>query len=143
MFASVTVGSVPPFPYAAGPGSAPDDCGPTRRAFVNSGPWAIADAKKANISYDISPVPGFAGGKEAQPFVGVQAFYVAAKGKNKALAQEFVTNYVTKPELAVALYKAEPRPPALTAAFDQVKGEDPDLAAADSGGDAARILLSR
>jgi len=84
--------------------------------------------KKAGIKYDITPVPGFAGGKPAQPFLGVQTFYVAAKGKNKALAQEFVTNYVTTPDLAVALYQAEPRPPALTAAFDQVKGTDPDIA---------------
>ncbi|MEU8812967.1 maltose ABC transporter substrate-binding protein [Actinoplanes sp. NPDC048796] len=95
--------------------------------YLISGPWAITDVKKANIKYDISPVPGFAGGKPAQPFLGVQTFYVASKGKNKALAQEFVTNYVTTPELAVALYQAEPRPPALTAAFDQVKGGDPDL----------------
>ncbi|KAB1901023.1 maltose ABC transporter substrate-binding protein [Micromonospora tulbaghiae] len=109
-------------------------------AFLVSGPWAVADAKKANIAYDISPVPGFAGGKEAQPFVGVQAFYVAAKGKNKALAQEFVTNYVTKPELAVALYKAEPRPPALTAAFDQVKGEDADLAKFSEAGKNGQVL---
>jgi arabinogalactan oligomer / maltooligosaccharide transport system substrate-binding protein len=97
-------------------------------AFLVSGPWAITDVKKARISYDISPVPGFAGGRPAQPFLGVQSFYVAAKGKNKALAQEFVTNYVTTPELAVALYEAEPRPPVLTAAYDQVKGTDPDLA---------------
>jgi arabinogalactan oligomer/maltooligosaccharide transport system substrate-binding protein len=97
-------------------------------AFLVSGPWAITDVKKAGIKYDITPVPGFAGGKPAQPFLGVQTFYVAAKGKNKALAQEFVTNYVTTPDLAVALYQAEPRPPALTAAFDQVKGTDPDLA---------------
>jgi arabinogalactan oligomer/maltooligosaccharide transport system substrate-binding protein len=96
-------------------------------AFLVSGPWAITDVKKANIRYGISPVPGFAGGRPAQPFLGVQTFYVAAKGKNKALAQEFVTNYVTTPDLAVALYQAEPRPPALTAAFDQVKGSDPDL----------------
>ncbi|QDY06459.1 maltose ABC transporter substrate-binding protein [Micromonospora sp. HM134] len=109
-------------------------------AFLVSGPWAIADAKKANISYDISPVPGFAGGKQAQPFVGVQAFYVAAKGKNKALAQEFVTNYVTTPELAVALYQAEPRPPALTAAFDQVKGTDPDLAKFSEAGKDGQVL---
>ncbi|MFI9642018.1 extracellular solute-binding protein [Micromonospora sp. NPDC051925] len=109
-------------------------------AFLVSGPWAIADAKKANIAYDISPVPGFAGGKQAQPFVGVQAFYVAAKGKNKALAQEFVTNYVTKPELAVALYQAEPRPPALTAAFDQVKGTDPDLAKFSEAGRNGQVL---
>lgn len=97
-------------------------------AFLVSGPWAITDVKKAGIKYDITPVPGFAGGKPAQPFLGVQTFYVAAKGKNKALAQEFVTNYVTTPDLAVALYQAEPRPPALTAAFDQVKSSDPDLA---------------
>jgi arabinogalactan oligomer/maltooligosaccharide transport system substrate-binding protein len=96
-------------------------------AYLVSGPWAITDVKKAKLKYDISAVPGFAGGKPAQPFLGVQTFYVAAKGKNKALAQEFVTNYVTTPELAVALYQAEPRPPALTAAFDQVKGSDPDL----------------
>lgn len=96
-------------------------------AYLVSGPWAITDVKKAGIKYDISPVPGFAGGKPATPFLGVQTFYVAAKGRNKALAQEFVTNYVTTPELAVALYRAEPRPPALTTAFDQVKATDPDL----------------
>ncbi|WP_433347163.1 sugar ABC transporter substrate-binding protein [Micromonospora sp. CA-111912] len=109
-------------------------------AFLVSGPWAVADAKKANISYDISPVPGFAGGKEAQPFVGVQAFYVAAKGKNKALAQEFVANHVTTPELAVALYNAEARPPALTAALDQVKGTDPDLAKFQEAGKNGQVL---
>ncbi|MEU4777641.1 maltose ABC transporter substrate-binding protein [Micromonospora sp. NPDC023633] len=109
-------------------------------AYLVSGPWAVADAKKANIKYDISPVPGFAGGKEAQPFVGVQAFYVASKGKNKALAQEFVANHVTTPELAVALYNAEPRPPALTAALDQVKGTDPDLAKFQEAGKNGQVL---
>ncbi|MDT0531905.1 maltose ABC transporter substrate-binding protein [Micromonospora sp. DSM 115977] len=109
-------------------------------AFLVSGPWAIADAKKANIKYDISPVPGFAGGKEAQPFVGVQSFYVAAKGQNKALAQEFVANHVTTPDLAMALYNAEPRPPALTAALDQVKGSDPDLAKFQEAGKNGQVL---
>jgi arabinogalactan oligomer / maltooligosaccharide transport system substrate-binding protein len=96
-------------------------------AFLVSGPWAISDIKKAGIKYDITPVPPFAGGKPAQVFVGVQAFYVAAKGKNKALAQEFVANYLTQPQLAVALYQSEPRPPALTAALQQVQATDPDL----------------
>lgn len=109
-------------------------------AFLVSGPWAITDVKKAGIKYDISPVPGFAGGKPAQPFVGVQAFYVAAKGKNKALAQEFVTNYLTTPDLAVALYEAEPRPPALIAAFDQVKETDPDLAKFQEAGRDGQVL---
>ncbi|MEU5960872.1 maltose ABC transporter substrate-binding protein [Micromonospora parva] len=109
-------------------------------AYLVSGPWAVADVKKAGISYDISAIPGFAGGKEAQPFVGVQAFYVAAKGTNKALAQEFVANYTTTPELAVALYNAEPRPPALTAALDQVKGADADLAKFQEAGRNGQVL---
>jgi arabinogalactan oligomer/maltooligosaccharide transport system substrate-binding protein len=109
-------------------------------AYLVSGPWASTDIKKAGIPYDISPVPGFAGGKPAQPFVGVQAFYVAAKGQNKALAQEFVTNYVTTPDLAVALYEAEPRPPALTAALDRVKAGDPDLAKFQEAGSNGQVL---
>jgi arabinogalactan oligomer/maltooligosaccharide transport system substrate-binding protein len=109
-------------------------------AFLVSGPWAVTDIKKANMHYDISPIPGFTGGKPAQPFVGVQAFYVAAKGKNKALAQEFVTNYLTKPELAVALYNAEPRPPALTAALEQVKANDADLAKFLDAGKGGAVL---
>ncbi|MGC9667991.1 sugar ABC transporter substrate-binding protein [Planosporangium sp. 12N6] len=98
-----------------------------KAAYLVSGPWAITDIKKAGLSYDVSPIPGFAGGKPAQPFVGVQAFYVASKGKNKAVAQEFVANYLTRTDLAKALYQAEPRPPALTAALDAVKGDDPDV----------------
>ena len=109
-------------------------------AFLVSGPWAVTDAKKANIAYDISPIPGFAGGQEAKPFVGVQAFYVAAKGANKALAQEFVVNYTTTPDLAVALYNAEPRPPALTAALNQVAGSDPDLAKFQEAGKNGQVL---
>ena len=111
-----------------------------KSAFLISGPWAITDIKKAGLKYDISPLPGFAGGKPAQPFVGVQAFYVAAKGKNKALAQEFVANYVTQPDLAVALYQAEPRPPALTAALDQVKATDPDLEKFLQAGEGGAVL---
>jgi arabinogalactan oligomer / maltooligosaccharide transport system substrate-binding protein len=111
-----------------------------KSAFLISGPWAITDIKKAGLKYDISPLPGFAGGKPAQPFVGVQAFYVASKGKNKALAQEFVTNYLTQPDLAVALYQAEPRPPALTAALDQVKASDPDLEKFVQAGQGGAVL---
>jgi arabinogalactan oligomer/maltooligosaccharide transport system substrate-binding protein len=111
-----------------------------KTAFLVSGPWAIPDIKKAGVHYDVTPVPGFAGGKPAQPFVGVQAFYVASKGKNKALAQEFVTNYLTAPDLQVALYQANPRPPALTAAMDQVKSSDPDVQKFMDAGKNAMVL---
>jgi arabinogalactan oligomer/maltooligosaccharide transport system substrate-binding protein len=109
-------------------------------AYLVSGPWAITDIKKAGLTYDISPVPGFAGGKTAQPFVGVQAFYVASKGKNKAVAQEFVANYVTRTDLATALYAAEPRPPALSAALDAVKSTDADAQKFITAGQGGVIL---
>jgi arabinogalactan oligomer/maltooligosaccharide transport system substrate-binding protein len=96
-------------------------------AFLVSGPWALADIKKAGITYDISAVPGFAGGKPASPFVGVQGFFVAGKGHSKALAQEFVTNYVTDKDVAEALFKVDPRPEALTAALEESKASDPDI----------------
>jgi len=99
-----------------------------KAAFFITGAWNIADIKKAGIAYDITPVPAFAGGKPAQPFLGVQAFFVAAKGKSKALAQEFVANYVTNKEVAMALYDADPRPPALLAAIDDAKAKDADVA---------------
>ncbi|WP_219471752.1 sugar ABC transporter substrate-binding protein [Nonomuraea rhizosphaerae] len=109
-----------------------------KSAFLVGGPWYISEIQKAGVPYDISPVPGFAGGRPAKPFVGVQALFVAAKGKNKALAQEFATTYFTQPDVAVAFYRADPRPPALKAAFDQVKASDKDLEkllAAGEGGD--------
>ena len=95
--------------------------------FLISGPWAVADIKKAGIKYDISPIPPFAGGQPAGPFLGVNGFYLASKGKNKTLAQEFATNFLTTLDVQVALYQAEARRPALVAAVDQVKGTDPDI----------------
>ncbi|MET7326547.1 maltose ABC transporter substrate-binding protein [Nonomuraea sp. NPDC005650] len=95
-------------------------------AYLISGPWAMSEVKKGGISYDITAVPAFKGGKPATPFVGVQTFFVASKGKNKALAQEFVANYVTNKDVAKALYEADPRPPALTAALQEVQASDPD-----------------
>jgi arabinogalactan oligomer/maltooligosaccharide transport system substrate-binding protein len=107
-------------------------------AFMISGPWQLAELKKASFKWDISPVPGFAGAQPAKPFVGVQALYVATKGKNKAIAQEFATNFFPQTDVAVALYQADPRPPALTSALDQVKATEPNMAKvldAGKGGD--------
>jgi arabinogalactan oligomer/maltooligosaccharide transport system substrate-binding protein len=106
-------------------------------AFLVSGPWAITDVRKSGLSYDITAIPGFEGGRPATPFVGVESFFVAAKSRNKALAQEFVTNYITHPDIAKAIYEVDHRPPALTAALDAVEGADPDagkfMAAGRSG----------
>ena len=61
----------------------------------------------SGITYEISPVPGFEGMDPASPFVTVDAMYVASKGENKTLAQEFVTNYWSRPDVAAPLYEAD------------------------------------
>jgi arabinogalactan oligomer/maltooligosaccharide transport system substrate-binding protein len=114
-----------------------------KTAFMISGPWQIPDLKKSGVKYDISPVPSFQGGKPARPFIGVQAMYVASKGRFKSLAQEFATNYFIQPDVAIALYKADQRPPPLKAAFAEVVKTDPDMAkvlAAGKGGDIMRAI---
>jgi arabinogalactan oligomer/maltooligosaccharide transport system substrate-binding protein len=97
-----------------------------KAAYLISGPWALADVKKAGFDYAIQPVPGFAGQEAASPFMGAQAFMVAAHGKNKDIAQEFVNNGVNSEEAMMTLYEGTQLPPAMTAVQDQV--EDPDLA---------------
>jgi arabinogalactan oligomer/maltooligosaccharide transport system substrate-binding protein len=71
-------------------------------------------------------VPGFASGKAAQPLIWAQAFLVASKGRNKALAQDFVTSYATRTDVAKALYDVHRQPPALISAVEQVRQADPD-----------------
>lgn len=98
-----------------------------KTAFLVSGPWSISDITKAGINYDVGPIPPFADGTPAGPFIGINGFYVASKGANKTLAQEFVTSLVPTLDFQVGLYQAEPRRPALTAAVDQVKADDPNI----------------
>ena len=86
-----------------------------------------AKAKKAGIKYAISPAAQPIGGEPMQPFLGVQMFYVSAKAKNAAFAQEFVTNYVSRKDVQLALFEAGGRPPALKEAYDEVAKTDKDV----------------
>ena len=97
--------------------------------YMISGPWAIDKAKKAGIKYAISPLPSVEGGGSMKPFLGVQMFYVSAKAKNAAFAQEFVTRYVPRQDVQEALFTAGNRPPALKAAYDKVSAANPDVKA--------------
>jgi arabinogalactan oligomer/maltooligosaccharide transport system substrate-binding protein len=65
---------------------------------------------------------------------------VASKGKNKTLAQEFVTAVVPTQAFQVGLYKVEPRRPALTAAVDEVKATDPNIPLFAAAGAKGTIL---
>ena len=107
--------------------------------FYFTGPWSIDKAKKANVKYAISPLPSLANGGKMQPFLGVQMFYVSAKAKNAAFAQEFVTKYVPREDVQMSLFAAGHRPPALTSAYVKAVASDPDVKAwfeAGKGGQA-------
>jgi len=104
--------------------------------YYVTGPWAVDKAKSSGIKYGITPLPTLQGNK-VTPFLGVQMFFVSAKAKNDAFAQEFVTNYVTKPELQADMFNIGHRPPALQAALTQVSASDPDAKAWSEAGQGA------
>lgn len=99
-----------------------------RIPYLISGSWALSDIKKAGISYELTTIPGFAGKESARPFLSVQAFYVAAHGKNTSLAEEFVDNVVPESQTQKTLYDAEPRPPALKSLLKTESAKDKDTA---------------
>ncbi|WP_109471766.1 sugar ABC transporter substrate-binding protein [Ornithinimicrobium cavernae] len=108
-----------------------------KAAYMVSGPWAIDQITEGGINYAIDPIPDFADGGETAPFLGVQTFYVSAESLNPQIAQTFVQEYVPTEEIQVGMFEADRRPPALTAAAEQVQSQDEDVeawsAAAEGG----------
>lgn len=95
--------------------------------FFLTGPWNVPAAQEAGIDIAIDPVPT-AGGEAAQPFVGVQGFFMSAKSENVVAATNFLTNYVGSEEVQTALYEVGGRAPALSSAFDAAVDGDPIVA---------------
>ncbi|GIG25790.1 sugar ABC transporter substrate-binding protein [Cellulomonas denverensis] len=89
--------------------------------FIIGGPWMLDSFSDLDLA--VSAIPS-AGGQEAQPFAGVQGFYVSAQSDNALLANDFLLNYMSTEDAQLALYEAGHRPPALIAAAD-VASEDP------------------
>ena len=90
--------------------------------FFITGPWNVADAEAAGINVAVDPIPA-PGPNAAQPFVGVQGFFVSAKSENTLAASEFLTNYVATEEVQTALYEVGKRAPALTASFEAASSD--------------------
>ena len=70
--------------------------------FLVEGPWQLTTLDDSDINYEVSAVPGFEGMDPASPFITVDAAYVASGGKNKTLAQEFVTNYWSRADVGAS-----------------------------------------
>jgi arabinogalactan oligomer/maltooligosaccharide transport system substrate-binding protein len=88
--------------------------------FIIGGPWMVASFEGLDLAVD--PIPS-AGGQPAQPFVGVQGFYVNAQSENALLANDFLVNFIATEDAQLALYEAGDRPPALIAAADAASAD--------------------
>lgn len=95
--------------------------------FYLTGPWNVPAAEEAGIDVAVDPIPT-AGGQPAQPFVGVQGFFLSAKSGSVVAATTFLTDYIGSEEVQTALYEVGGRAPALTAAFDAAVASDPIVA---------------
>ncbi|CAO1649500.1 maltose ABC transporter substrate-binding protein [Salinibacterium sp. NG22] len=103
--------------------------------FYLTGPWNVPAAVEAGIDVAIDPIPS-AGGETAQPFVGVQGFFVSSKSENALAANEFIVNYMGSEEVQTALFEVGGRAPALTASFEAASA-DPIVAGFGSVGENA------
>ncbi len=111
-----------------------------KAAFLISGPWALADVRDSGIDYAIQPIPGFAGQKAAQPFMGAQAFMVASNAENAAFAQEFVNSGVNNEEAMTTMYEDASLPPALLSLQESIQADDPDTALFAEAANAAQPM---
>ncbi|MDR0592074.1 MAG: extracellular solute-binding protein [Bifidobacteriaceae bacterium] len=96
-------------------------------AYLVSGPWALADIRKAGIDFTLSPIPGFAGLDPAEPPLGVHAFFVASNAKSPAFAQQFVNDLLSDITITRAMNDVDARVPAQDALADELKTSDPVL----------------
>lgn len=90
--------------------------------YFLTGPWNVADAQSAGVDVSVDAIPS-AGGSAAQPFAGVQAFFVSAKSTNALVANEFLVNYIATAGVQTKLFDAGGRPPALTESFEAAQSD--------------------
>lgn len=101
-------------------------------AYAVSGPWALvqggAGFEETGVAFAVDPFPTLEG-NPMQPFVGVQGVMISAFSDNALLAQSFATDCMTSLEAQMTMFEANSRPPALTEAADQVREDNPNIAA--------------
>ena len=91
-------------------------------AYMVTGPWNVTAAKAAGLDVSVLPIPS-AGGKEAKPFVGVQAFYQSSKTQNQVLVNKFFQYLETK-EAQSKLQQLGGRVPAMIEVADSLTDEN-------------------
>jgi maltose-binding protein MalE len=96
-------------------------------AFLMSGPWWLNTWDEAGLNYGLTPLPTIEGSPMG-PFVGVRGFYISEFGEQKAIAEEFVLNFIATDETMLALHEADKRGPTWIPTIEAI-GDDPVFAA--------------
>ena len=91
--------------------------------YIVTGPWNTDAFRKAGMDISVLPIPS-AGGKEAPPFVGVQAFFPSAKTENGLLVSKFMQYMGTK-DVQQKMFDLGGRVPAMTSVAEGIS--DPDI----------------
>ena len=91
-------------------------------AMIITGPWAIPRIEESGVSFEVAGIPSGPGGV-GKPFLGVQGFMVSAFSENKILAEAFLFDYIATLETMQSLYSADPRPPAMLEARENLEDE--------------------
>ena len=91
-------------------------------AMLVTGPWVTDRIVASGIPFQICNIPGET--EEAgRPFLGAHGFMISAFANDPLLAQIFLTEFVATPEVMMAMYEGNPRPPAFLETLDAVEDE--------------------
>ena len=94
------------------------------QAFWLTGPWELGTlGDQDTVNWSVTTLPTV-NGNPMSPFVGIQGFYLSEYATNKALASEFLLNFVATPETMLELFNADPRGSAYLATIEAVS-DDP------------------
>ena len=108
--------------------------------YLVAGPWALNQVEKAGIPFEVTPIPGFEGQAAAQPFAGVQGFYVASNGKNEAFAHEFVENAMNTEAGMTQMFEGAKLPPTMTSVREKIAGQNPAIETCASAAESAQPM---
>jgi arabinogalactan oligomer/maltooligosaccharide transport system substrate-binding protein len=63
----------------------------------------VARARNNGLRVAVSPVPGFENGEPPKPFVTIYGFYIAPFGRNRVIASDLLTDYLTRLDVMSAM----------------------------------------
>jgi maltose-binding protein MalE len=89
-----------------------------RAAMIIAGPWDMWRIEQSGVPFALSAFP--AAVRPGRPFVHVQAFLINARSDKKALAQDFLTQYIATEDTMLGLAENAGRVSAHMALFEAI-----------------------